>query len=174
MPNKVIMAELSKVHSLVSSVFLEKGMSMSRESRKQHQSDRRDKITPLISRYSFWGGQRKKARRKTDKRIHLFADCYSLGLLLVLLAVLLFNYIDAFLTLNLIHFNIATEGNPIMAFHIKNGTLPFIVNKGFLTSISLIILCALKNLNIAKMGLIFSILIYFSVVLYELFLLFCC
>jgi hypothetical protein len=118
------------------------------------------------------GGERKRARRKEDIRRHLFADSYSLHLLLVLMALLLFSYIDSYLTLTLMYHNIATEGNPIMAFHMEHGTLSFIFNKGFITSISLVVLCTLKNLYVAKVGLILSVLIYFSVVLYELFLLF--
>ena len=145
---------------------------MLRESRKLYQPDRRKKRTPLISKYTFWRGQRKKARRKADKRRHLFVDYYSLHLLLVLLALLLFNYIDSYLTLTLIQNDVAVEGNPIMAFHMENGISPFVVNKGFITSISLIIFCTLKNIHIAKIGLAFSVSIYFSIVLYELFLLF--
>jgi hypothetical protein len=145
---------------------------MSREPRKLYRPDRRETGTPLISRYAFWGGQRKKARRKTDKKRHLFVDCYSLRLLLVLLVLLLFNYIDSYLTLILIQHDVAVEGNPIMAFHMEHGILSFVVNKGFITSISLIIFCILKNVYIAKIGLAFSVSIYYFIVLYELFLLF--
>jgi hypothetical protein len=157
------------------SVFLyTKETSMSREARKLDRPDRREKRTPLISKYTFWGGQRKKARRKTDKRRHLFVDCYSLHLLSILLILLLFNYIDSYLTLALIQQKVAVEGNPIMAFHMEHGILPFVANKGFITSISLAILCIFKNFYIAKIGLAFSVLIYFFIVLYELFLLLCC
>jgi hypothetical protein len=145
---------------------------MLRKCRRINGADRRNKCTPLLSRYSFGAGRRRKARRKSDRRKHLFADSYSLHLLLVILALLLFSYIDSYLTLTLMYHNIATEGNPVMAFHMEHGTLSFIFNKGFITSISLVVLCTLKNLYIAKVGLILSVLLYFSVVLYELFLLF--
>jgi hypothetical protein len=145
---------------------------MLRECRRINGSDRREERTPLISRYSLGGGRRQRARRKEDRRRHLFADSYSLHLLVVLMALLLFSYIDSYLTLTLIYHNIATEGNPIMAFHMEHGILSFIFNKGFITSVSLVVLCTLKNLYIAKVGLILSVLLYFSVVLYELFLLF--
>ena len=147
---------------------------MSSEAHKLYRSDRRETDTPLISRYTFWGGQRKKGRRKTDKRRHLFVDCYSLHLLLVLLALLLFNYIDSYLTLTLIQHDVAVEGNPIMAFHMEHGISHFVANKGFITSISLAILCIFNNFHIAKIGLAFSVSIYFFIVLYELFLIFCC
>ena len=147
---------------------------MLREARTLYQPDRREKRTPLISKYTFWGGQRKKGRRKTDKRRHLFVDSYSLHLLSVLLVLLLFNYIDSYLTLTLIQHDVVVEGNPIMAFHMEHGILSFVANKGFITSISLAILCIFKNLHIAKVGLAFSVSIYFSIVIYELILLFCC
>jgi len=147
---------------------------MLREARTLYQPDRRETGTPLISRYTFGGGQRKKARRKTDKKRHLFVDCYSLYLLLVLLALLLFNYIDSYLTLTLMQHDVVVEGNPIMAFHMEHGILSFVAHKGFITSISLTILCIFKNFHIAKVGLAFSVSIYFFIVLYELFLLFCC
>ena len=147
---------------------------MSREARKFDQPDRRVNRTPLISKYTFWGGQRKKARRKTDKKRHLFVDCYSLRLLLILLALLLFSYIDSYFTLTLIDHDIAEEGNPLMTFHIENGISSFIFNKGFITSVSLAVLCILKNIHIAKIGLVLSVSICFLIVLYELFRLFCC
>jgi hypothetical protein len=132
---------------------------MLRECRRINGSDRREERTPLISRYSLGGGRRQRARRKEDRRRHLFADSYSLHLLVVLMALLLFSYIDSYLTLTLIYHNIATEGNPIMAFHMKHGILSFIFNKGFITSVSLVVLCTLKNLYIAKVGLILSVLL---------------
>ena len=157
------------------SVFLyKKEISMLREARKLYQPDRREKSTPLISKYTFWRGQRKKARRKADKRRHLFVDYYSLHLLLVLLALLLFNYIDSYLTLTLIQHDVVVEGNTIMAFHMEHGISSFIFNKGFITSVSLAILCILNNFHIAKIGLVFFVSIYFFIVLYEFFLLFCC
>lgn len=147
---------------------------MIREARILYQPDRRAKRTPLISRYSFWGGRRKRARRKTDKSKHFFVDSYSSNLLIILIALLLFSYIDSYLTLILINNNISVEGNPLMAFHMEHGVLSFVVNKGFITSISVLIFCIFNNFYIARIGLLLSISIYPFVVLYEIFLLFCC
>jgi hypothetical protein len=69
---------------------------------KRFHFDRRRRTTPLISRYTFTGGRRRTVRRITDRGRHLLVDFYSPRLMVALLAVLLFNYIDSYMTLTLL------------------------------------------------------------------------
>jgi hypothetical protein len=134
-------------------------------------SDRRGKCTLFVSRYILFGGRRQNARRNTDKKRHFLVDCYSPRLLLALITLLLLNYIDSYLTLTLLQQGNVLEGNPIMDLHLENGVLPFILNKGIITSISLSVLCVFKNVHFAKIGLAGSFVAYISIVIYELYIL---
>ena len=64
--------------------------------------DRRTSPTPIISRYTFFGGKRMTVRRGGDKKKHLFVDIYSARLLIAILLILGLSCVDALLTLSLI------------------------------------------------------------------------
>ncbi|MDP3297173.1 MAG: DUF5658 family protein [Thermodesulfovibrionia bacterium] len=135
-------------------------------------SDRRKRPNHLINRYTLIGigGKRKAIRRETDKKNLFLLDYYSPRLLIILLSILLLSYVDAYLTLVLIKTNIIVEVNPLMAFHLEQGVMPFILNKFFLTAGSLIILCLFQNNYIAKKGLKFILTVYIAIITYQLYL----
>jgi hypothetical protein len=134
---------------------------------KRFYFDRRRRTTPLISRYTLTGGRRRTVRRITDRGRHLLVDFYSPSLMVALLAVLVFNYIDSYMTLTLLQKGLVFEANPFMSFHLENGISPFVINKGLITAASLIILCIFKNFKFARIGLALSLIAYVSIVLYE-------
>lgn len=134
---------------------------------KRFHLDRRRRTTPLVSRYTLAGGRRRTVRRATDRGRHLFVDFYSPRLMVALLAVLIFNYIDSYMTLTLLQKGLVFEANPFMSFHLENGISPFIINKGLITAASLTILCIFKNFKFARIGLVLSLIAYVSIVLYE-------
>lgn len=134
--------------------------------------DRRKRPTPMISRYTFIGGQRKTIRRESDRRRHLFVDLYSPHLLIIFLALLLFSYLDAYFTLTLINHDFIIEANPFMALYLENGIAYFIVNKFLLTALSIFILCIFNNISIARIGLRFLVMVYLSVITYQLYLMY--
>ena len=133
-------------------------------------SDRRRCPTPILSRYTLWGGRRKKPRRRGDKKNHLFVDLYSTRLLVAVLFLLSLSCVDAFLTLELINKGVVYEVNPIMAFFLDKGAFQFSLVKFVITSLSLIVICLLKNVNITRICLPIIIKIYLIVVVYELYL----
>lgn len=133
-------------------------------------NDRRRFPTPIFSRYTISGGKRKTIRRFDDKRSHLFVDLYSTRLLVVILAVFLLSCLDAFLTLSLIYDGKAIEANPIMAYFLSYGVLPFTAAKFLITAAALIILCLSKNMRITRIGLPMAVKIYILIVAYEVFL----
>lgn len=134
---------------------------------KRHSADRRNRPTPLLSRFAITGGRRKSVRRKHDKRKHIFLDKYDTRLLIAILTLLIMSVIDGFLTLLLVSENIIIEANPFMAFWLGYGYMPFYWVKYALTAVSLFIFCVLKHFPFTNIALAFSIAIYASVVLYQ-------
>ncbi len=137
---------------------------------ERHFSDRRKCPTPIISRYTFHGGKRKTIRRENDKRRHLFVDLYSTRLLIGVMSLLFLSCLDAYLTLTLIEKGNVVEANPFLAFFLDYGTFPFTLVKIIVTAISLVILCLLKNVYIARICLPIAIKIYILVIIYEFYL----
>lgn len=147
------------------------GTAFEDESQKRRTvPDRRQKPTPILSRYTL-RGQRKDVRRDEDRRRHIYVDQYSLGFFLLLMAILLLGTADAFLTLHHVNVNNAEELNPIMNYFLGIGPRTFFNVKYILTALCLTVLCLHKNLPIVKylLGVVF--LIYFMIVLNHLYLL---
>jgi hypothetical protein len=147
-------------------MFKEKYNTLRNNDKRCH-FDRRRGTTAVFSRYTITGGRRRMVRRATDKGKHLLLDFYSPKLMFALLAVLIFNYIDSYMTLTLLQKGLVLEANPFMSFHLENGISSFVINKGFITAASIIILCIFNNFKIAKIGLALSLIAYVSIVIYE-------
>jgi len=142
--------------------------SLGEEIEKRFLTDRRKSPSPFISRYTFIGGQRRTIRRVSDRKKHNFVDVYSSHLLLMLLLLFVLNISDSFLTLVLIKENIAAEVNPIMSFYLELGNIPFLTAKFFLTIVPLFTFCICKNFSLSKALLASAIIIYLSIITYEL------
>lgn len=135
-------------------------------------SDRRRFPTPVVSRYTVFGGRRKTIRRLEDKKKHLFVDLYSTRLLVAVMVLLVLSCIDASLTLALIDKGKVVEANPLMAFFMDYGIVPFTIIKFAITAFALVILCLFKNVNITRIGLPVAVKIYLAIVGYEVYLFF--
>ena len=126
--------------------------------------------------YLFFG-RRKEVRRNDDNRESYFLDHFSLRIFIVIIAIILLSLTDALLTLYLIRHG-AAEVNPIMEHFLRYGPLPFLAAKYLLTTASIVLLLIYKNVHIfgtrirAKYLFIVIFLIFASVVLWELFLIF--
>jgi len=134
--------------------------------------DRRNRPTPLFSKYTFIGGQRKSVRRGEDKKRHLFVDLYSTRLLIAIIALLVLSCLDAYLTLVLIGKGKVIEANPVMAYFLDLGILPFTTIKFVITAFSLTILCLFKNVRATRISLPFALKIYLAIIAYEAYLIF--
>jgi len=133
-------------------------------------SDRRELPTPVISKYSFIGGKRKNIRRSGNRKEHLFVDLYSTRLLIAVLGLLCLSCLDAYLTLVLISKGKVVEANPVMAYFLNMGVMPFTTIKFSITAISAVIMCLLKNVSITRISLPFAIKIYLLIIAYEFYL----
>ena len=126
--------------------------------------------------YLFFG-RRKGMRRHEDNQESYFLDHYSLRIFSIIIGIILLSLTDALLTLYLIR-NGAAEINPIMEHFLRYGPLPFLAAKYLLTTASIVLLLVYKNVHIfgtkirAKYLFIIILLVFASVVLWELFLIF--
>ena len=130
--------------------------------------DRRKQSTPFLSRQTIFGGRRGTIRREGDKGKHIFLDNYGLLLFITLLLLLILSISDAYFTLTLVKAYNATELNPIMAFYLECGSITFFLAKFLFTSVAVFIFCIFNHFAIARISLALAIIIYFSVVQYEL------
>jgi hypothetical protein len=128
--------------------------------------DRRRRATPRLSRFTFFGGRRRGARR-THEEEGSFVDLYGVRLLLVILWIALMNVADSFFTL--IHLqNGGTEVNPVAALLLSTGLSSFVLLKSGLIAVALCVLCVHKNFNLARLGLWIAALAYTLLCAYHL------
>jgi hypothetical protein len=127
-------------------------------------------------KYFLVNGRREQARREEDKGRAYFFDRYNQRIFAAITAILMLSIFDAFLTLVLIEKG-SSELNPVMAYFLEHGPLPFIIAKYILTSFGVIALLFCKNVFLNPVNMytrsLFSYVIFtFSaVILWQLFLL---
>lgn len=113
--------------------------------------DRRKRPTPRFSRYTFFGGRRKNARR-SEEREGSFIDQYSPRLVLLLVWIALMNAADSFFTL--LHIQAGgIELNPVAGALLALGRSGFVATKGIAITLPLVVLCQHKNFALARIGL---------------------
>jgi hypothetical protein len=138
--------------------------------------DRRQDYKAQI-KYFLVNGRRESARREEDRARSYFFDRYNQRMFAAITAILMLSIFDALLTLILIKRG-ASELNPVMAYFLEYGPLPFVIAKYLLTSVGVVILLIFKNVYINKINMhtqsLFTCVIFaFStVIVWELFLLF--
>ncbi|MBI5362917.1 MAG: hypothetical protein HZA53_07035 [Planctomycetes bacterium] len=129
-------------------------------------ADRRHRPTPRLSRRSFLGGRRRRARREGEGE-HAFVDLYSVKLLLILLWIALMNVADSFFTL--VHLQHGgTEVNPVAGMMLQTGLTSFVVLKSALIGLALLVLCVHKNFHLARLGLWVAAIAYTLLFAYHL------
>ena len=127
-------------------------------------------------KYFLVNGRREQARREEDRDRAYFFDRYNQRIFAAITAILMLSIFDAFLTLVLIEKG-SSELNPVMAYFLEHGPLPFIIAKYILTSFGVIALLFCKNVFLSPVNMytrsLFSYVIFtFSaVILWQLFVL---
>ncbi len=137
---------------------------------RRKQNRRSNPTSPLTASSLF--GKRKNIRRQEDSLSQPYVDLYSFSSVLSILVILILSVTDAFFTLKLISLG-GRELNPFMDFFLQLGPFPFLIVKYLLTGTCLIIFLVHKNRVIfgrlkVKSLLVFSLLLYFTLILYEL------
>jgi hypothetical protein len=165
------MEELNKSENILPTDCCE-GPHRERRCRKDRRQDYKAQF-----KYFLVNGRRESARREEDRARSYFFDRYNQRMFAAITAILMLSIFDALLTLILIKRG-ASELNPVMAYFLEYGPLPFIIAKYLLTSFGVVVLLIFKNVFINKINMytqsLFTCVIFaFStVIVWELFLLF--
>lgn len=113
--------------------------------------DRRRRATPRFSRYTLFGGRRRRGRREGETE-NTFVDQYSPRMWALLCWVALMNAGDSFFTL--LHLQGGgIELNPVADMMLGTGRTGFVTLKSFLITLPLVVLCLHKNFSLARVGL---------------------
>lgn len=129
-------------------------------------SDRRQRPTPFLSRYTLWG-RRRSNRRDSDPRSHYYVDRASgfyLTVLIIILAMILF---DTTSTLYIISHG-GSEANPLMAWALEQGTTWFILIKILPALAGFMLLGVLTKFPISKVLAVLLTVIYGSIIVVHL------
>ena len=128
--------------------------------------DRRRNRTPRFSRYTFWGGRRRTARR-AGEGVDAFVDRYPNWLLVTLVWIAGMNILDSFFTL--VHLQAGgIELNPFAAMLLGTGRVGFVVWKAVLIGAAILVLCLHKNFFLARVGILIAGASYTALVAYHL------
>ncbi len=139
------------------------------ESDRRKLQDRREKPTPMLSGYTFFG-RRQGFRRESDQRKGGYTDRYSLKLFLFVVSILCLNILDVFLT----HTAVRQKGwklNPMIRSIMGMSGERFWIWKFAIISVALIVLCLHIHFKPAKKIIVVLSSIYFLTILYRIFLL---
>jgi len=112
--------------------------------------DRRRRATPVVSRYTFFGGRREADRRAVDGG-ETFVDRYPQTLFLIASGVLLLNMLDAYFTLLLLSHG-GEELNPVADWLLYTGHWAFILTKTVGIGLCTMTLVMIHRFRGAKFG----------------------
>jgi hypothetical protein len=110
--------------------------------------DRRQRPTPILSRYTLIG--RRRGFRRAQEGQNAYVDRYSHRLVLVAVTIIGLCILDALFTLLYIQRG-GTELNPVMDWAIRAGVTPFMAIKCGLTTLGVLFLCLHKNFRLVKL-----------------------
>lgn len=128
---------------------------VSEAAEQRNRSDRRRRPTPMFSRYVLRGGRRHKVRRD-DEREGAFVDVHGAFVLLVVLAIIALNLLDAFFTLLFLSHG-GVELNPVVQLVLDSPwhPWPFILLKTVGIGVACAFLVVAKHFRPARVGLAF-------------------
>ncbi len=131
--------------------------------------DRRRKPTPIFSRYTLFG-RRSSFRRTEDQLKGGYVDRYGLELLCVLLLIAGLNVLDAFFTITIMESG-GQEVNPIVLWAIDTFGHSAWYLKFTIVSCCAVLLCLHCHFRMVKASILFVVILYSGVVMYQLMLL---
>lgn len=131
----------------------------------RRRGDRRRRPTPMLSRYSFFGGRR-RAPRRAEEREGAFVDVYSPRLAALLLVFFALTVFDSVATLYYLRKG-GTELNPIARWMISLGNVEFVLLKGGLTALCVLFVLLHKNFRYARAAIVIGFAFYFALAIYH-------
>jgi len=130
--------------------------------RRRGVPDRRQRKTPVFSRYTFIGGKRRGGRRKSENN-GIYVDRYGTGIFMLFLSILVLNVLDAYFTLVFIQLG-GNEANPIAQVFLDMGVIPFLLVKSVAIGICLLVLVLHKTFYSVP-RVLFCICVFYSLLL---------
>jgi hypothetical protein len=128
--------------------------------------DRRTRPTPMLSRYTFFGGRRRGGRRG-DEGEGMFVDRYSKRLVVLLLIFFTLTVLDSVFTVIYLRKG-GEELNPIAQWMLDRGDVPFVLLKGSLTAVCVLFVMMHKNFRYSRVALAIGFLFYFALAIYHI------
>lgn len=137
------------------------------ESRGYEGPNRRQRPTPILSRWSFAGGRRGAGGRRTGETDRAFVDLYPLRDWIILTSFLFLNLLDAHFTLIYLQRG-GEEANPVAVGLLHLGMGSFIFIKGLGISAGAVFFCLLRNWRNARFGVLLVLFLYQVLLVYHL------
>lgn len=131
--------------------------------------DRRRRPTPMLSRYSFFGGRRRSFQSTIDAE-DSYVDVYNSRLVTLVLVFFALTVFDAIATVYYIDHVHGSEWNPIADWMLKRGRLFFVLAKGIPTGLMLLFVMIHKNFRYGRIALAIGFAFYFLLGIYHVFL----
>jgi hypothetical protein len=132
----------------------------------QRGPDRRRRATPMISRYTFFGGRRRAGRRDGESE-NIYVDVYSPRLVLLLLFFFALTVVDSVSTLIYLGKG-GEELNPVAQWMIDQGSIYFVLVKGVLSGLCLLFVMLHKTFRPARYALGVGLAFYTALGAYHL------
>ncbi len=138
---------------------------------RRGKSDRRHRPTPMWSRYVVLHGKRRSVRR-VDERDGAFVDVHGPWILLLVLAIVALNLLDAWFTLLFLSLG-GREMNPIVqvVLDLDGHPWPFVMAKTLGIGCACAFLVLTKNFRPARFGMWFVLVGYSTLLAWHLYLL---
>lgn len=131
---------------------------------RRKSSERRESPTQIWD--SLLGFYRRQSGRRVGESDNIYVDSYTRQDLLLTVAVLLLNILDAFFTLRWLEMG-GGEGNPLMDLLLRSNDMLFLFQKCVVVGVWLLILVVHKNFRIARLGLWGAFVLYLGILLYH-------
>lgn len=131
--------------------------------------DRRKRPTPMISRYSLFGGRRRgpsDKRSKTDT----YVDLYGTRIVALVLVFFTLTVFDAVATVYYVDQVNGTEANPIADWMLRQGRMYFVFAKGVPTLFLVLFVLIHKNFRYGRAAMSVGFGFYLTLAGYHLFL----
>ena len=128
--------------------------------------DRRQRATPMLSRYTFFGGRRVSGRRRGESE-NVYVDVYQPRLVALLLLFFALTVIDSVSTLIYLGKG-GRELNPVAQWMIDQGGTFFVLAKGIVSGLCLLFVMLHKNFSAARVALALGFAFYLLLAAYHL------
>ena len=128
--------------------------------------ERRKRPTPMVSRYTFFGGRRRDFLSEDEAR-DAYVDVYDRRLAMLVLVFFALTMFDAIATVYYIDHAHGSEANPIADWMLRQGRPYFVLAKGLPTALLLLFVMIHKNFRYGRLALALGFGFYFLLGIYH-------